>query len=768
MPVREGSLSKRIFGPGSHPPMPRAMDGVKIHDRSAARFAGGLVFPFTVASFLGAFLLFQLEPMMAKMLLPSLGGSAAVWNTAMVFFQGALVVGYALAHFTLGRMRPTQHVALQCALLVAVILTLPIALPTAWEPPVDANPVWWTLLACLVMGGAAFIVLSTTGPTMQRWFSYTNHPRAQDPYFLYAAGNAGSLIALLSYPLAVEPNLPLSAQSSAWTALYVVFLLLIAWCAAAMLRHRTITGRSAVDPSPPGPSLHISARRQLWWVALAAIPSALMLGVTRHLATDIASVPLLWVVPLALYLGTFILAFGSRSAQMMRGSARAVRFLAIPLALTFIGTVPSLRIQLPIQLGTFAAAALLAHARLAQDRPPAEYLTRFFLLIAAGGAAGGVFAGLVAPVLFTTVLEYPIAFTCALSVVPVACVAGRRLPSRASRVLLAVSLVAAAATTVVIRNDGTQRSLTIAMGVAACALLAGFVFTGRPIGFAAAVGVVLLAADLVPANPTLFVDRTFYGVHRVYADPSGSHVLLNGTTVHGIQTVANGTLLDAPAAYYGAGGPLADIMADVLREPSRQIAVIGAGAGSIAAYLGPDDALTFYEIDEAVVRIASDPSLFTYVHDAAGRVDFVLGDGRLELGRSAGGYDVLIVDAFSGDAIPTHLLTVEAVDLYVQRVSVHGLVAFNISNRYFDLRPVLGRIADAEGLSGVVRIDPATSPQQRAEGALASTWVVLARSQPDLARLASAPGWVHLTAAADAPLWTDDYTDLLQTMLATP
>jgi spermidine synthase len=746
--------------------MLRMMETVKIREpKVAAAGINPLVPCFTAASFLGAFLLFQLEPMMAKMLLPSLGGSAAVWNTAMVFFQVALVLGYALAHLSLRGMRPAQHIALQLGLLLAVLLTLPIALPLAWRPPVDANPVWWTLLACLVMGGAAFVVLSTTGPTMQRWFSYTDHPRADDPYFLYAAGNVGSLLALLTYPLVVEPNLALSVQSLVWTTLFVIFLVLTMLCALAMLRHRRVLPEGDVmHPTVVGASPRMSARRQVWWVVLAAIPSALLLGVTRHLATDIASVPLLWVIPLALYLGTFILAFGRHSARMMRGSARAVRFLAIPLALTFIGTVPSLRIQLPIQLGAFAAAALLAHSRLAQDRPPASQLTRFFLLIAVGGAAGGVFAGLLAPVLFTSVLEYPIAFILALSVVPAAAIVSRRMPSRAARLVLASSIAAAAVTTVVIRSDGTQRSLTIAMSVAACALLVGFALTSKPVGFAAAVGVVLLTASLFPANPTLFVDRTFYGVHRVYADASGRHILLNGTTVHGIQNTVGGAMSDAPTAYYGAGGPFADVMTDVLQGSPRRLAVIGAGAGSVAAYLRIGDSLTFYEIDEAVVRIASDPSLFTYVHDAAGNVDFVLGDGRLELDRSAGGYDAVVVDAFSGDAIPTHLLTVEAVEVYVQRATQHGLVAFNISNRYFDLGPVLGRVADAEGLSGLIRVDPATSTQQQAEGALASTWVVLARSPSDLTELASEQGWVPLTAKGEAPLWTDDYTDILRTM----
>ena len=352
--------------------MLRMMETVEIREpKVTAAGINPLASCFTAASFLGAFLLFQLEPMMAKMLLPSLGGSAAVRNTAMVFFQVALVLGYALAHLSLRGMRPAQHIALQLGLLLAVLLTLPIALPLAWRPPVDANPVWWTLLACLVMGGAPFVVLSTTGPTMQRWFSYTDHPRADDPYFLYAAGNVGSLLALLTYPLVVEPNLALSVQSLVWTALFVIFLVLTTLCALAMLRHRRVLPDGEVmPPAVVGASPRMSARRQVWWVVLAAIPAALLLGVTRHLATDIASVPLLWVIPLALYLGTFILAFGRHSARMMRGISTGRSILCDPPCAHVHRYRPSLRIQLPIQLGAIRGGGL---TRALPDSPRTDH-----------------------------------------------------------------------------------------------------------------------------------------------------------------------------------------------------------------------------------------------------------------------------------------------------------------------------------------------------------------------------------------------------------
>lgn len=715
---------------------------------------------FTMTSFLAAFLLFLLEPMVAKMLLPSLGGSPAVWNTAMVFFQATLLVGYAVAHVSLRRLQPRAHATMQIALVVAVLVTLPVALPTGWQAPQDVAPAAWTLLALLVMVGAPFALLATLGPTLQRWFSYTRHPRADDPYFLYAAGNAGSLLALLAYPLVLEPVMTLTAQARLWTVLYMIFVLACIACAGVMVRQARLGVPTVTTVRSSAPT--IARRRQARWVFLAFVPSALMLGVTRYLSSDIAAVPLLWIAPLSLYLMTFIVAFGRGSERIVRGSARVFRVLAIPLALSFIGIVPDLRVQLPLQLGAFTVAALLAHGRLAADRPEVDNLTRFFLLVAVGGVLGGIFAALIAPVVFNSVMEYPIAIVLALAILPSAAVTS---PRRRNWALPVVAVVIAVGI-VAIRSDGSQRGLTLAMLIAAAGLVASFALARTPLEFAGAVGAIMVLSLLFPANATLFEDRTFFGVSRVYQDGQGGHILVSGGTVHGIQNQRGGSLDAAPAAYYSRQGPAGDLFTGTDDPGPRRVAVIGAGAGSLASYLRAGDTLTFFEIDEAVEHIATDPSLFTYVRDSPGHVDFVLGDGRLEIARSAGAYDLVVVDAFSGDAIPTHLVTREAVRTYVDEATEHGLVAFNISNRYFDLRPVLARIAQEEGLAALVRSDPATAADQRAGGALASTWVVLAPSSTDIAGLEQAPGWEALTADADAPLWTDDYTDLLETFVA--
>jgi hypothetical protein len=729
--------------------------------RVSASAGRGLVAAFTAASFMGAFLLFLVEPMVAKTLLPSLGGSPAVWNTAMVFFQATLLLGYAIAHLTLRRLSLRTHAVLQIVLLLAVLATLPVALPAGWQPPVDVAPAMWTILALVVMVGAPFAMLATVGPTLQRWFSFTTHPRADDPYFLYAAGNAGSLLALLAYPFALERALPLPTQSRLWTALYVLFVATIATSALCMLR---LPRRDAPTATARPIAPVIPWMRQARWVFFAFVPSALLLGVTRYLSSDIAAVPLLWIVPLSLYLITFIVAFGRSPEQVVLRSARVLRVLAIPLALTFIGIVPDLRIQLPLQLGAFSVAALVAHGRLAVDRPDVGNLTRFFLLIAFGGALGGIFAALIAPVVFTTIMEYPIAIVLALAILPTT-EAVRPFARRAHSLMLPGAAVVVAIVVIAVRSDGSQRSLTLAMLVAAAGLVAAYALARKPFEFAGAVGAIMILSLLIPANATLFADRTFFGISRVYADASGRHVLVSGTTVHGIENEVDGSLDPTPSAYYSHDGPAGDIFRRSTNTGAWRVAVIGAGAGSLASYLRPGDTMTFFEIDRAVERIATDPSLFSYVHDAAGPVDFVLGDGRLEIARSEGGYDLVAVDAFSGDAIPTHLLTREAVDTYLARTSAVGLVAFNVSNRYFDLAPVLGRIAHAEGLAAIVRSDPASTAAQEAEGALPSTWVVVAREPQDLAAIASVPGWTPLLADPGASLWTDDHTDLLATFV---
>ncbi len=792
------------------------------------RTAGtGTLVAYVVATFLGATLLFLIEPMVTKMLLPLLGGTAAVWNTAMVFFQAALLGGYAFAHFSLRALGTRRQPPVQLVFLLLPIVLLPVAVPAGWHPPVDASPAVWTLVALTVMVGAPFFMLSTAGPTLQRWFSATTHPRAADPYFLYAAGNVGSLLALIGYPLLLEPALSLTDQSRLWAGLYVLFVVSCAGCAWLLRRHRLAEGSlapaapapdealgasiatgAAPEPTAPPAAPRISGRTRLRWIYLAAIPSALMLGVTRHIGTDVASMPLLWVIPLSLYLITFIVAFGRRSDGPVRFSGRALKLLVVPLVLTFYGLVGSLWLSLGLHLAVFFFAAMVAHGRLAAERPQPERLTEFYLLLSVGGVVGGIATALVAPLVFTSVLEYPLAIVLALTVLPASAFATSRRnkgagngadddapptpvwrpaaevaadrareadapaepifpplswPPDSRSVLLGAVVLVLAVASVVVRAGGTQDGLTLSILIAAVAACAAYALARTPLGFAAALATLLIAALLVPANPTRYAERTFFGVHRVYDDKTNNsrHVLLNGTTVHGMEDYV-GPQQGQPTTYYHPTGPIGQFFEQLNRDARpHDIGLVGLGSGALAAYGRSGDEMTYYEIDSSVIDIAKDRDLFSFVSDSPAKTDFVLGDGRLELeAASDARYDLLVVDAFSGDAIPVHLITNEAMNLYTRRLAPHGAIAFHISNRYFDFAPILARIAREQGLVGYIQDDPATD-DQAAQGKLEATWVVLARDPADLGSIPTDPRWQPLGSGGDAPLWTDQYSDLL-------
>lgn len=725
----------------------------------------GLVALFTGTTFLAAFLLFLVEPMVAKMLLPLLGGAPAAWNTAMVFFQAALLGGYAFAFASTRWLSPRVHAGVQLGALALPLLLLPVAVPAGWVPPSGQNPVWWTLLVLVPMVGAPFLMLASMGPTLQRWFSRSSHPRAHDPYFLYAAGNAGSLLALLAYPFVFEAAMPLTRQARLWSGLYALLIVAAAACVVFERRRRSPEGATPASRDAAGVA-SIAWRTRGRWIFLAFIPSTLMLGVTRHLASDVASFPLLWVVPLAIYLVTFIVAFGREPSGIVTGAARVLRLMVVPLTLAFFAFIPYLWIEVPLHLIPFAAAALVAHGRLAAGRPGPARLTEFYLWLSVGGVLGGIFAALIAPLIFTNILEYPIAIVLALAVVPRSTVraAGERRFRRPTirETVLAALMAAAAVSAVVIRQGGSSKDIRVAMLIAAAGLAGAYVLARTPTGYAAAVGSVLILAFIVPAEPTLFAERTFFGVHRVYAT-AGSHILANGVTVHGIQNVGpTGALIDTPSAYYSESGPAGRVFATLQARPPMRIGVVGAGAGELAAYGRPGDSITFFEIDDAVIRVATDPSLFSYVRDSKAAVNFVLGDGRLSLERNpAARYDLLVLDAYSSDAIPTHLLTDQAVQLYLNRLNPGGLLLFNLSNRFFDLEPILARIAAQHHLAGLTMTDQLVTSAQAAQGKLVSTWVVMARSMADLGSLDTDPAWHPLGTGAGAPLWTDDYTNLL-------
>ena len=692
---------------------------------------------FTAASLLGSFLLFLVQPMVARFLLPIAGGSASLWNTAMVFFQVTLLIGYVYAHFStthLGRRQPFS----QIALVLVPLAVLPIAVPGEWELG-SQTPVLWVLGILTVMVGLPFFVLSTSSPTLQRWFSLTDHPDAADPYFLYAAGNIGSAAALIGYPLLIERSLTLDQQATLWTAVYVMFALATLASAVLLFRRRapafpTPTGETSSPASP-------SWARRGRWILWAFVPSALMLGVTRHLSADVASFPLLWVLPLFLYLVTFIIVFGPRGDRSPDLARRIVVVGAALVAITMVRQLEQLVFVVGVHLVWFFCAALVSHHRLAADRPEPARLTEFYTLVSVGGALGGIFASLVAPVVFDSVLEYPIAIVLALVVVPGTTTTGGR---RGLMVGAAIALGVLGAVLVYDQAD-TAGPIVMAIG----ALIAGLLLQRARI-VAVVVGLGLAAAIAVPEPDVIHQDRSFFGVTRVI-ETGDRTTLVSGTTHHGFQ-LTDEALATVATAYYAPTGPIGQIM-DAL-DDRDDVGIIGLGAGALASYGRPGDTYTFFEIDPIVIEVAGDPELFTFLSDSAARVEILQGDGRRGVEDAPGELDLLVVDAFSSDAIPTHLITREAIEMYFSRLADDGLVAVHISNRFFDLAPVLGRVADDLGIAAAQQLYAPTSPD---EYALASRWVVLGPAHA-VAAVTAGP-WAEVPT--DGPLWTDDYSNLL-------
>jgi spermidine synthase len=728
---------------------------------------------FGATIFVGAGLLFLIQPMFARMALPLLGGAPAVWNTAMVFYQAVLLVGYAYAHVTTRWLGPRRQAGLHVAVLLLPLVALPIALPAGWSPPGDTSPVPWLLALLAVAVGLPFFAVSATSPVLQAWFAATEHRAARNPYVLYAASNVGSLLALLAYPLIVERLLHLKAQSRLWAWGYGGFVVLAAACAIVLWRARTgraeELGRDSTAIPPPGVGLDgadrpVTLARRARWVALAAVPSSLMLSVTTYLSTDIAAIPLLWIGPLAIYLLTFALVFGRRRLVPHRVWVELLPVALLPLVLVLVARANEpLALVIPTHLVVFFVAAMVCHGELAQDRPDPRHLTAFYLWIAVGGVLGGAFTALVAPRVFNSVLEYPLV----LALLPL-------LPARPasawqgrSRRLLDVVLplglgVVAAELILMLERSGRTESVGPAVGLL---VLVCLTFGRRPLRFALGLAALLLAGTLHHGEEgqLLFAERSFFGVSRVTRTRDGQYqMLLHGTTLHGMQALAPERRRE-PLTYYHAMGPLGQVFPALdAQAPRRAIAVVGLGAGSVACYGKPGQRWTFYEIDPTVFRIARSPRFFTFLRDCPPKQFVILGDARLTLARAPDStYDLIVLDAYSSDAPPLHLLTLDAVRLYLTKLAPGGVLVLNISNRHLVLEPVVGAIARAAGLVARTRSDPDVAAAERLAGKVESQWVVMARRAEDLGALVDDPLWKAPAAPPALAPWTDDFASLL-------
>jgi hypothetical protein len=711
---------------------------------------------FAVTLFVSAALLFMVEPMFAKMVLPRLGGSPAVWNTCVVFFQATMLAGYAYAHLTSRWLSLRKQAALHVALVVAAGLMLPVVISDGWMPPVESTPIPALLMLLVVSLGGPFFAVSSTAPLLQKWFSETDQASARDPYFLYAASNLGSIVALVGYPFVVEPSLPLSTQSFAWATAYTGFAILTVAAAAGALRRAAPSGRVPICVlTDEQKEARLTWSRRSRWLTLAFVPSSLLLGVTTFLSTDMAAMPLLWTIPLALYLLTFVLAFASRRFVRANVAGGAAVMLVITLVLAImIGLKEPTWLLIPLHLAGFFVCALALHSQLADDRPGTGHLTEFYLWIAVGGLLGGTFNTLLAPFLFSSVVEYPLALALA-----VALIAPRRRSAeqRTPAADFALPLALGAAVTGLLL--GLKGGMLGTVTVSAAAGLIGVLFAAcmkHPLRLAAGLALVVLGvSSLIHRSDLLHAERTFFGVLRVTADAAeGRHRLFHGSTLHGEQSLDPARRRE-PLTYYHPTGPIGQTVS-ALSDRLQRVAVVGLGAGSLAAYATPGQRWTFYEIDPAVERIARAPGFFTYLEDCGDRCDVVLGDARLSLGRGPTTYDLIILDAFSSDAVPAHLITREALALYLSRLSQEGVIAFHLSNRYLDLRPMIGALVTERRLLARVQLHSATP----ASGATSSIWVIAARTVDALGPLATDLRWDHL-AAGSVRVWTDDYSDIL-------
>ena len=725
---------------------------------------------FAVAVFTSASLVFVVQPMTTKLVLPLLGGSPSVWNTAMVFFQAALLAGYLYAHLLQRipsiRLQATIHLSL----LAAAALFLPLSITQALGDPDPSAPIGWLLGALALSVGAPFAVLSATAPLLQAWYARVRagRPDGANPYVLYAASNLGSFLALLAYPALIEPLASLSGQRWGWTVGYGVFAAILVGLLTLMPRTGgVVQARPTKERSPP-----IPWRRKAVLVLLAAAPSSLMLGVTTHLSTDVASAPFLWVAPLALYLLTFVIAFQAKPWIPLPITLLAQATFTVMIAALVGMTTGQWLTLLGLHLLGFFFTALMCHQQMAARRPAPDRLTEFYLLLSLGGVLGGAFTALIAPVVFETVLEYPL-------VMVLVCLARPWLgdrPTKRTVWLMTAGLMFAAFVPLLfemLRYDpplraafsdfGLTTTAQIILGVAA---LCAFLIRDRALMFTAVVAAMTLSAHYIGRGyDWSLTERSFFGVIRVAAtaDPKMGgdiHVLMHGTTLHGAQA-RNPDFACAPTMYYAQTTPLGQA-AELIqaRGPGAVIGIVGQGSGAMAAYKRASDQMSFFEIDPMVDRLSRDPKWFTFISDCAdGPIRTVLGDARLTLNREApGSYDLLVIDAFSSDAVPTHLLTREAIEGYLKLLKPTGVVVLHLSNRNLDI--TLPAVAAARELGAAELHQVYIEHPEAALMAEASTEaLVISPTAEGLADFRADGRWRKLAPTEVRP-WTDDYVNL--------
>jgi SAM-dependent methyltransferase len=724
-----------------------------------------LLAPFFAAILMSAALLFAIQPMFTKMVLPRLGGAAAVWSVAMVFFQATLLAGYAYAHLLTRFASRRTSVLIHLAVLLLASSALPLHIASGWGQPPSRSEAFWLLGLFTTSIGLPFFALAANGPLVQAWFVRTDHPSGRDPYFLFAASNVGSFLALISYPLLVEPLLRLGEQTWLWTIGYYILILLIAACGVLLLRSGNLSPATA--PAASEKTAPLTWRDRLAFVGLAAVPSGLLLAVTLHVSTDAAAVPLFWVVPLAIYLLTFVIAFQSRPAVPHWLVVKAFPFVILALsALMIISPFSTIVGIASVHLWAFFVIALLCHGELARRRPSPEFLTAFYMWISVGGMVGGIVVGLIAPQAFNWVAEYPLLI--ALSVL---CMPGLALRTDGpGQYLLFGALAMAAVLLTKLMSSGVKLDdnlITLFIG-ALLGLTASF--WRAPLAFAAIIGFVLILGHYQYNGATNnFVVRNFFGVLAAAETADGRfRVLWHGGIGQGAQRIRDrdgNPVTGRPEmiSEFQAGAGIAQTFDAVRARVGGPIsyAVVGLGTGSLTCQARPEDDAIYYELDPDIIRIARDPTLFNFVSECRPNIPIVQGDARLTIANAPdASYDLIFVDAFIGAAIPIHLLTREAMALYLRKLKPNGIVAIHVSNYHLELATVVAGIAHANG--AITRLYEGGDVS---EDASEQKWVPLvaavARTDEDFGALAKSRFWPVLPANPAQRVWTDDYSNVL-------
>jgi SAM-dependent methyltransferase len=664
---------------------------------------------------------------------------------------------------------------LHILLLLSALLVLPLRLPAGWSPPAHSNPVGAILLLLAVSVGLPFAIVSTTAPLLQRWFASGSDGKSQaDPYFLYAASNVGSMLALLSYPLLIEPGFELARQRLLWSMLYGLLIALIGGCALAA--SRSAQGRVFDHPSTldvPGPT----TLSRLRWIVLSMVPASYLLGVTTYITTDIAAFPLLWVLPLAIYLLSFILVFSRRSILRPSWMIGLLPVAVVMVSLWMIAQLSQpLWLILSAHLLAFFVAIMVCHGELVRSRPAAVHLTEFYLMMSIGGVLGGMFNALVAPIIFRTPAEYPLAIVAACLLCPARALdqAHRQRLGRTLDITIPISVgLLTAALLAALRGSGAPSTYIVLL--LALPLLICFATRKRSLRFGLSIGAALLASALTfgSGDRVLLTRRSFFGVHRLVRNPDGPfNELYHGTTLHGRQHLDPRTLApdrpDDPLTYYHRSGPAGRIMEMALQHwpGTLRIGAVGLGTGSLAAYARDQTQLTFFEIDPVVLALARDSGAFTFLSGASARgadLRFVLGDARLTLDRMPDrSFDLLVLDAFSSDAIPVHLLTTQAMEIYRRKLRDGGWIAIHVSNQYLDLRPVVANLAEHFKLICLAGQD--TDPRSRSgfAGKESSIWLLLISDISDAAPLVGDAQWTRLDPDPRIGTWNDDFSNVVQ------